>query len=97
MFELTPVEKKKQFIVQNSDSAMQMLKNSVISSFNLVWFSEDATPQEMFDAFGTKARDLFNISYQAQLFLKAVDDSWEMLVPPKPYTINDNGSVTVND
>lgn len=65
--------------------------------FNMVWHNKDFTPKQIIDAFGKDAADLFIFSGDIQNVLAGVNPSYEPCVPTKPYTINQDGTVTVEE
>ena len=65
--------------------------------FNIIWFNEDFTPQEIMDMYGTSAYLLFQDSLATQEFLQKVILNYKFLIPPYKYTINKDGSVTIGD
>ena len=54
------------------------------------------TAQQLFDDYGTAAADLFTFSSSIQAMLAQADPNYTPLVPPYPYTINPDGTVTVD-
>ena len=65
--------------------------------FDQVWHSKDYSSKQIVDAFGTDGRDLFIFSGDIQDLLYDIDSSYKPLIPPKKYTINDDGTVTVEE
>ena len=67
--------------------------------FNLIWniapLSENPI-QDLLDVFGADAVKLFVLSSKIQDILKDADPNYQVLEPPKDYTINDDGTVTIN-
>jgi len=74
---------------------LMMLKMGVRQSFDAVWNAPD--PQAVLDQFGTSAAQLFQASNAAQQLIKALDPSWEELVPPTEFTVNEDGTVTISE
>lgn len=81
--------------IAGSKLLVEQLKNMHLSAFNRVWNNPDHTPQEIMDAYGTDAAKLFHDSAATQTFLSEVVDGYEPLTPPRDYTINQDGSVTI--
>lgn len=73
---------------------LMMLKHGVQQAFDLVWKAPDT--QAVLDQFGTDAFTLFQASSEAQALIKSLDPSWEELVPPKKFTINGDGTITLD-
>lgn len=82
-------------IISDNTSLFNKLKDSIAMGFTDVWNNPGAIPQEIMDQFGTDATSLFNVSYQAQLLLKAINSDYEVLTPPEQYKIDFNGDGTV--
>jgi hypothetical protein len=72
---------------------LEHLKMGVKQAFEAVWSAPD--PQKVIDQFGTSAVILFQASNASQQLIKALDPSWEELVPPKEFTVNEDGTVTI--
>ena len=70
---------------------------AVNDGFSIIWGNKNFTAQEIFDAFGTEAKDLFILSSDLQTLLAKANPSFEPMIPPHPYTINQDGTVTVNE
>lgn len=77
-------------------SALVRTYNATLASF---WENPDGlTPQEAFDAMGKDAGDVVGKAVQLQQLLNAmVPGSVSASPPPKPLTINADGTVTVGD
>ena len=76
---------------------LDALKSISLSSFNLVWNNPNATPQQIFDGFGTNAYKLFDIAGKTFSFIASIDSTFLPPTPPKAFTINQDGTVTVTD
>jgi hypothetical protein len=77
-------------------SALFVLKHCVTQGFNLVWKSQDATPQEVILEAGTNAVKMLEASAAAQKLIKKLDPTWEYLIPQEWDTIkNTDGTATV--
>ena len=64
--------------------------------WSLIWNnSSGLTAQEVFDEYGSDACQFFLLSQNIQTMLASVDSNYEPLVPPHPYTINEDGTVMV--
>lgn len=66
-------------------------------AFNLIWHNPKASPQEMINAFGNEAVQLFILSRTNEEQIKAINPDWEYLVPPYEVTLNEDGTVTIGD
>jgi len=65
--------------------------------FNMVWESDELTPQEILDEYGTDAKDLFIFSGQIQGMLLAINPNYIALDTPNEYVINLDGTITIGD
>jgi len=66
------------------------------NNFKYFWCSAEITKlilQELW----TEAYKWFDVSYKEQLALKELDPTWEFLVPPFPYKINEDWTVEILD
>jgi len=87
-------------IKERSGKLHQGEKNRCLAAFNDLWGSKE-TPisaeeaQAILDLFGNDAIQLFLIHKAWQDFIKAVDPSYEYLVPPYEMVYNEDGTVTV--
>ena len=88
------VKKKKNQISILSMNLLTMIREQHAQIFKLVWdLDPTVTTQELMDAFGTEAVKLFILSGAVQNILVQSEVGYEPLVPPVPYTINQDGSV----
>ena len=83
-------------IIKNNRALLDRMKIMHTASFNRIWNNREFTAQEIFDKFGNEAVSLFIYSSQIQNLLRAIDPSYIPLPPPYPYTINEDGTVTVD-
>ncbi len=65
--------------------------------FNMVWFPTGCTTQDILDAYGTEAVQLFIKSQMTQEFIKSMKPDYVPLVPPKPFVINPDWTVTITE
>lgn len=75
--------------------------------FDVVWHDERATPQQILAALGTKAKLLFQVSAANKAHLqtlattvgKTLNDFLpaEYQTPPLPFTIHNDGTVTIDE
>ena len=84
-------------IKQNNLELWRFIKERHTAIFNMVWYDSQYTAKQIVDGFGTDGADLFNFSSDIQNLLYALDNTYKPLVPPKKYTINEDGTVTVED
>lgn len=88
--------RQKLIIKSNMTQTFVSLRSQMDRIFKLVWANSELTPQEVFDAFGSEAKDLFVIAGIMQEAMNAlVEKSVEMKVPP--YEINKDGTVSVKE
>ena len=89
-------------ILQNMALAAEMLLKCHQEGFAMLWHSQDATPQEIFDHLGEEAANVMLYSSDAVRLMLGVATGRQFVdmqpseyTPPVPYTINQNGTVTV--
>jgi len=82
-------------ISNSSDVDINFLINSYKNKFNMIWNPIDYTTQEILDVFGTKAKDLFTVSYLTTQYIKSIKPDYVIPQPTKDFTINEDGSVTI--
>ena len=82
-------------VLNSTITTLGALKQKLIDDFNGTWHNPIYPPQQVLASYGINAVAAFTTHYQAQLFVKSVDPTWEMLVPPAPYTANADGSITI--
>jgi hypothetical protein len=63
----------------------------------MFWFPTGCTSQDLCDAFGDEAVQLFIKSQMSQEFIKSMKPDYVPLVPPKHFVINPDGTVTINE
>lgn len=76
------------------------LENIIINhknGFDMVWNNTNATPQEILNVFGTNAYKLFEASFAVQQLITEIKPDYAPLVPPRTYTINQDGTVVVDE
>jgi hypothetical protein len=66
-------------------------------NFKLVWQNRQLTPQQVFDAFGVEAVQLFQLAGAIQQMMNTLKPGCLPQTPPKPFTINEDGTVTVSE
>jgi hypothetical protein len=84
-------------IKQNNLELWKFIKERHTAIFNMVWYDGKYTAKQIVDGFGTDAVDLFQYSGGLQNLLYSLDNTYVPLIPPKKYTINDDGTVTVEE
>jgi hypothetical protein len=65
--------------------------------FKSFWYPTNCTTQDICNVLGNQAYKIFKDSYETQLYLAKVKPNYVQLVPPREYTINENGSVLIGD
>jgi len=76
----------------------ETVKNKHDQLWNVVWDNPAGlTPQEVIDAFGTDAKELFTYSQSLQTLLSEANENYVVKVTPNLVTINTDGSVTVGE
>jgi hypothetical protein len=65
--------------------------------FAMVWHDKTYSAKQIVDAFKTDGKDLFVFSGAIQQLLGGVNPKYKPCIPPKKYTINDDGTVTVEE
>jgi hypothetical protein len=83
-------------IVNSLNSEFKSLKRASEQLFAAVWHNPKATPAEILESFGTDAHQLFVIASTIKEALNAIQPGTLSLTPPVPYTINLDGSVSVD-
>ena len=63
--------------------------------FNFVWNNKKFTAKEILDGFGSDAVTIFQLSGSLQQMLSLANPNYVPMVPPKEYTINQDGTVTI--
>jgi len=91
------VKEQAERVAMENLNTLNFLKTRVKISFDLVWNNPIATPQEIFDSFGTNASKLFQTAGKTIEFIKSFDPSYEPPISNKTYTINEDGTVTIEE
>lgn len=96
---LTLAQKKVQVKAMMSN-AMQRSFNQLVADFNksfdMVWNNKAGlTPQDVFDAFGVEAAQLFQVAGATQSLINTLVPNTATAVPPNAYVMNQDGTVTV--
>jgi len=97
-----PIENRAKTIATQVDQSRSFTIDQLIratkNTFKNVWYNPEATPQEIFNEFGTNASIIFNdhaAAVQCVLTIKPRALTPADYTPPFEYTINQDGSVTV--
>jgi hypothetical protein len=61
----------------------------------MFWYPTGCTTQDLCDAFGDEAVQLFINSAKTQEYIQALKPDYVPLVPPIPFQINKDGTVTI--
>jgi hypothetical protein len=93
-------------VKENADEAVNKIKklntglyNFIVvqhtAGFNFIWHNKKFSAKEIIDGFGKDAVALFQLSSAIQQMLITVNPEYVPLIPPKQYTINADGTVTI--
>lgn len=82
-------------VVSSTNQLFRTLQSSYDKNFSAVWANPSLTPQQVFDAFGTDAAQLFVIAGATATMLNTIVPNTVVAAPPYNYTINSDGTVTV--
>lgn len=82
-------------IIAQNTSCLNTMRVAAKQVFNLFWHSKSMTAQEVCDSFGSDAGKAFAAHAALQSLIYLIDPTWVALIPPKTYTVNDDGTVTV--
>lgn len=88
----TEIEK----IQMANTQCLNVMKATAKNTFDLFWNNPRKTAQEICDQFNTDASKAFDLHAGLQQLIYAIDNTWVPLTPLVPYTVNENGSVTIN-
>lgn len=66
------------------------------SLFRAIWNNANYTPKEIIDGFGVDGAALFQLSSNLQQILASVDPEYIPLRPTNAFTINEDGTVTID-
>lgn len=80
---------------ERNTNALAFLKTVLELCMNDVWENPDFTPQEVFNGFGTDASQLFTSAQKLIEIITLEDPDYVPPSPTKPYTINEDGTVTI--
>tara|TARA_R110000765_G_scaffold124675_1_gene222079 strand:+ start:163 stop:474 length:312 start_codon:yes stop_codon:yes gene_type:complete len=98
IFNTTPVEIAKGELVSVSANLFHEIKQRHTAIYNKLWNPpEGVTTQNVLDLFGTDAASLFVTSQTLQNLMESVDATYERLIPPNTFVVNDDGTVTIGD
>jgi hypothetical protein len=98
IFDTTPAEIAKGELVSGSAALFHEIKQRHTAIYNKMWNPpEGVTTQDVLDLFGTDAASLFVTSQTLQNLMESVDSTYERLIPPNTFVVNDDGTVTIGD
>jgi hypothetical protein len=98
IFDTTPAGIAKGELVSVSAALFHEIKQRHTVIYNKMWNPpEGVTTQNVLDLFGTDAASLFVTSKTLQDLMESVDSTYERLVPPNAFVVNDDGTVTIGD
>ncbi len=100
--QLTHEDKVNKHVIDIKERIIKSLRRFTSSQktvFDMIWNHPEFTAQEIFDIFGTDAKDLFIASAAAENYQKMAvgEDNYTPLKVPAEFVINDDGTVTVGD
>ena len=88
-------EQAKARIKQKMSSQYRQLSSCLKSVYEDVWNNKDLSPQEVMDAFGSEAYELFTMSNSIIGVLNQAVPNSVNVEAPNEYVINNDGSVTI--
>lgn len=98
-----PDDRAAREILQRMTTTAEMILQSHQWIFQRLWDSSDATPDEILLKIGTRGQELFERGGDIVRFLLGADTGRPVAsmqpdeyVPPLPYTVNQDGSITLN-
>jgi 3-methyladenine DNA glycosylase Tag len=91
------INRLKAEIIKKNSRLYKKIKREHKNLFNMIWESEEVSPQEILDSFGTDAESLFVYSISMQTLLAQVNSEYVPLETPNEYVINEDGTVTVGE
>ena len=100
LLELTLEQKKqrqKAKIQGLINSHFQTIQQGFSQVFASVWANPELTPQEVMDAFGSDAVALFQFANAFQNVMNTLQPGVLIQAPPKAFTINQDGTVTITE
>ena len=96
--EITHEDKLKDFIAgtsTHSNASLQNTKANFEETLRRFWENAEFTPQEQFNYYGNQAYKLFEESNKVIAFIRTYEPEYFPAVNIKPYTINEDGTVTI--
>lgn len=83
-------------VIKNKLSQQSLsLINSFTQMHSMVWHNKYLTPQEMMDALGTDAHQLFQVAAAVKTLVNTFSPGAITLGPEKTLVFNDDGTVTI--
>ena len=101
--ELTQAEQKANRIKRSAKQSTDALIQGVVSSLSAIW--EDENPQDVLDALGTDAQELFELNTNTVAFLAGeltgkrdneLGVIMGLVAKVQAHTVNEDGSVTID-
>lgn len=93
---LTPAQKAAAQIESQINAMLGNLTGSFESIFEMVWSNSNASASDIFVALGPNGAQLFNVANIIQTAVNQIAPNTLQQAAPLPYTINQDGSVTIN-
>jgi len=90
------INEVKSFVYETNNDIENVARN-IEARFNQVWYNPKISAKKFFEILGTQGGKVFRDSWEWQLIAKKHNPNFQFLVPPLPYTINEDDSVTVHD
>lgn len=84
-------------VLNNVEMANSIMREAHFSAMAALWNNPDATPQEILAELGPKAAEVFQLSAALVQFLMTIDPTFVPQVPPLPFTIHEDGTVTIDE
>lgn len=94
---LATLPTKLDLIQDENTRLLQIMKTSAKRSFDIFWHSKDKTPQEIAAMLGPDGAKAMELHGKLQELIYATDPTWVPLVPPKAYTKNQDGTLTIGE
>lgn len=95
---LAYLRKRVQATQNTIPNSLDSLKSLYERGMSLAWEQEgDIGPVELFESLGTDGAELFINGVKLLEFILSQDPDWDYPTPTHKFTINEDGSVTINE